>query len=130
MNAQRKREVADWVQRSRDDRRGADLVVPHGLYDLACFLAQQSAEKALKGLLCAFGERPEKTHELESLIARLQVHGVDFGDLLADAELLTPMAVLVRYPGFGHMTLQAAQEALDASQRVCDAVTGELAKFG
>lgn len=127
MNVQLEREVADWLQRSRDDRLGAELVLPHGLCDLACFLAQQAAEKALKGLLASLGEKPEKTHDLEAIVARLATHGVHLSALLSDAAMLSPMAVLVRYPGFGHMNQRAAQDALAACDRVCAAVAGALA---
>ena len=51
-------EVADWLRRAADDRRTAELVLPHGLYDIVGFHCQQEAEKRLKALLVAAGTTP------------------------------------------------------------------------
>lgn len=40
-----------WVGQALHDLATAELLVEHGRYPVACFLAQQAAEKALKGLL-------------------------------------------------------------------------------
>ena len=45
------REGRRWVAQALHDLVTAELLVEHGRSPVACFLAQQAAEKALKGLL-------------------------------------------------------------------------------
>ncbi|MBM4344370.1 MAG: HEPN domain-containing protein [Deltaproteobacteria bacterium] len=111
-------EVRDWLRRARDDRLAAGLVVPHGLFDLACWLSQQCAEKALKGLLVAAGVRPEKTHALDVTLRQLAEAGIVLPTLAMPAAKLTPLAVAVRYPGIGHMTELAALSAMSEADVV------------
>jgi HEPN domain-containing protein len=40
-----------WLDQAADDLETATLLVEHGRYPVACFLAQQAAAKAMKGLL-------------------------------------------------------------------------------
>jgi len=60
-------EVADWLAKSAEDRLAAGLLFPHGLHDLVGYLCQQSAEKALKGLLVSLAVQPPYTHDLQQL---------------------------------------------------------------
>lgn len=46
-----------WLRQALYDRDAARLNRDHGFHEHACFLAQQSAEKALKAFLYARGER-------------------------------------------------------------------------
>src|SRR5438128_11524356 len=67
-------DTAEWVKKA-----GADFIsmmremnaVNELNYDLICFLAQQSAEKYLKALLCENGVPFPKTHDLNELSAFL-----------------------------------------------------------
>ena len=67
-------DTAEWVKKA-----GADFIsmmremnaVNELNYDLICFLAQQSAEKYLKALLCENGVPFPKTHDLNELSALL-----------------------------------------------------------
>jgi HEPN domain-containing protein len=40
-----------WLEQARDDLRWAEHLAREGAYNIACFLAQQVGEKALKGFL-------------------------------------------------------------------------------
>lgn len=40
-----------WLEQAQDDLHWADHLAGEGAYNIACFLCQQSAEKALKALL-------------------------------------------------------------------------------
>ena len=45
-----------WLEQAEADQQGAQLLLDGGSYHLACFVAQQVAEKALKAFLYAQGE--------------------------------------------------------------------------
>ncbi|MDP2827234.1 MAG: HEPN domain-containing protein [Sulfuricellaceae bacterium] len=64
---------------------------------LACFHAQQAAEKALKAIMCLHGLEYRRTHDLEELAAKLT--GAGFTPPISEAQFsrLTPYAVEFRY---------------------------------
>lgn len=64
---------------------------------LACFHAQQAAEKVLKAIMCLQGLEYRRTHDLEELAAKLTVAG--FPPPVSEAQFsrLTPYAVEFRY---------------------------------
>lgn len=49
-------EVRRWLDQAREDLKWARRLAEEGGYHLACFLAQQVVEKALKAFLYAQGE--------------------------------------------------------------------------
>ena len=61
-----KKAEADFISMTREMSAAQDLN-----YDLVCFLAQQSAEKYLKALLCENAVPFPKTHDLNNLTALL-----------------------------------------------------------
>lgn len=64
---------------------------------VACFHAQQAAEKALKAVMCLNGLEFRRTHDLEALAGMLR--DVDVGPTVNayDLRCLTPYAVEFRY---------------------------------
>lgn len=64
---------------------------------IACFHAQQSAEKALKAVLCLHGIEYRRTHDLEELAARVADAGAPAPVAEDDLRRLTPYAVEFRY---------------------------------
>jgi HEPN domain-containing protein len=56
-----------WLEQAREDLRWAQRLREQGAHYLACFLAQQAAEKALKGFLYAQGEEMVLGHSVERL---------------------------------------------------------------
>lgn len=89
------------------------------LNGLVCYHAQQSAEKALKGLLAAAEQEIEKTHDLVRLLDLCASLGLPMEPLIPSATLLTPFATQSRYPGLGPCpTAQQAKEALSAAEGV------------
>ena len=108
--------AADWLRYAEEDLDIADLVLETARPPrLACFHAEQAAEKALKAVLVHEGIRYAKTHKLEEL-----------GDLLppdsitaaanADLAKLSEWADEIRYPD---ALVDASQE--DALKAVEDA---------
>ena len=55
-----------WLVFAQQDLRGAQVMFDEKLYNLACFHAQQCAEKALKGMLIRQGIVPPRTLESQT----------------------------------------------------------------
>ena len=56
-----------WLEQAEEDLRWAKDLAERGGYHIACFLAQQIGEKALKALLYARGEELVVGHSIERL---------------------------------------------------------------
>jgi len=56
-----------WLAQAEADRRGAQLLFEGESYHLACFIAQQVAEKVLKAFIYAQGEEFVIGHSVEAL---------------------------------------------------------------
>jgi len=103
-----------------------DLTTAHHIFntmhpkplEIACYLAQQSAEKLLKGFLVSQGKDPPKTHNLVSLNDLCVVIWSGFevlDDALAD---LNAYGVQPRYPQEIEITEEDAQQALISSDLI------------
>src|SRR2546425_13311997 len=70
MSSKRKAEATRWFRQAEYDLKAARWNIQGGFYDAACFLAQQTGEKALKSLLYYLGARRTAlfTHSLVEMI--------------------------------------------------------------
>lgn len=110
-------ETNEWIGKAEADfismtREAAVTQSPN--YDLLCFLAQQRAEKYLKGLLCEQGIPFPKTHDLNKLAALLPPSSPcpeEFAPILAR---LDRYSVEFRYPGSAATADLAANSTQDA----------------
>lgn len=66
--------------------------------EIICYHCQQAVEKYLKGVIIAFGEEPEKTHDLSKLVTVLQKFTAVPADFRQIALRLTLYGVRTRYP--------------------------------
>lgn len=57
-----------WLEFSGDDLKIIEAAIKEKVYHLACFHAQQSAEKSLKGFIIFTRGKVEKTHSLVELL--------------------------------------------------------------
>jgi HEPN domain-containing protein len=73
------------------------MLLPELASSVACFHAQQAAEKALKALMILHGIAFRRTHDLEELAARLEHAGQALPVSETDLIRLTPYAVEFRY---------------------------------
>jgi HEPN domain-containing protein len=107
-------DTGEWIAKAEADCISMDRemrATEKANYDLVCFLAQQSAEKYLKGLLTERSIYFPKTHDLELLLRSV---GDPKAEALGDpARRLTGYAVAFRYPGESASKEEAAQAALD-----------------
>lgn len=92
--------------------------------EIACFHAQQCAEKYLKGLLALAGIIVPRTRDLEVLAGIVEKPPPQLL-LLADLERLNAYAVEIRYPGTT-ATRAEAIKALAAMERIRKACRNSL----
>ena len=101
MSEQINRQLAlRWFEYAKNDLQAAlvilsrDDVAPR----TACFLAQQSAEKALKAILVLKGLNVIRTHDLDALLEKLSdKESARFKSI--DLTWLTEWSIESRYPG-------------------------------
>jgi len=87
-----------WLDQAREDLRWAEHLAGEGGYYLACFLAQQVAEKALKGFLYSRGTDMVTTHSVERLLAMAAKHDDAFRKIPEGWASLDGYYVPTRYP--------------------------------
>lgn len=122
-------EARRWLAQAHYDAAAAALNAREGFAALACFLAQQAAEKALKAYLHAQGERAVVSHATYLLVRRCQEYDPSFADLQDDCRRLDQYYIPTRYPnglpgGVPHevYSRQQADEAIAGLQRVLEQV--------
>jgi HEPN domain-containing protein len=91
-------EAQRWLKQARHDRDAARLNRDHGFHEHACFLAQQSAEKALKAFLYARGQGPVIGHSTFSLTRECASHDTAFAALQDACRRLDQLYIPTRYP--------------------------------
>jgi HEPN domain-containing protein len=107
--------------------RGSDRVM-----DLACYHAQQCAEKYLKGYLFARGITFRLVHDLVYLVGLCVNAERDFDTLLVAAGQLVDYASTTRYPveGTGAATREDAREAIVRAKAIRDFVLARIPVAG
>ncbi|MGC8835307.1 MAG: HEPN domain-containing protein [Armatimonadota bacterium] len=112
--------VRGWLEKARRDlvvaEREAGSAAP--FTDIACFHAQQSAEKSLKAYLTWRGVPFPRTHALEDLVLLAAREDNSFACLEEAAVQLTPYAVEARYPEFSEPAVEDAKEAVELARRI------------
>jgi HEPN domain-containing protein/predicted nucleotidyltransferase len=120
--------VAEWIESGERDIRHADHLwrAPESFWPEICWLSHQMCEKFIKALLVSRFVRPERTHDLTSLLGPLREDGADVGALDVDCTLLNKHAITPRYPAGMHLTEQDARSASAAAARIVAAVRARL----
>jgi HEPN domain-containing protein len=120
-----------WLAFAREDLRMAELALAEGIFNQACFHAQQCAEKAIKGYLEQQGQSPPRTHRMADLLPMLPA------GLMQEIEnalrLLDRFYIPTRYPDAfpgmlpdGLPGRQDAQEALAVARQALEHIENEL----
>lgn len=91
-------EARRWLDQAREDLKWARRLAEEGGYHLACFLAQQVAEKALKAYLYAQGETIVLGHAVNALCDRAGRYDARLGAKRAAWAILDGYYVPTRYP--------------------------------
>ena len=131
----RNERVRLWVRQAGDDLAVARLVYQEDYFSHACFLAQQSIEKALKGYLLWVANDYPRVHRLVELVTRCQVHDACFEELLADCIVVDQYYIPTRYPNGVPGSLpdglpgsEEAEEAIGIASKVYRLVLDKLAQ--
>jgi len=91
-------EARRWLLQAENDLRFAELAVREGFFAQACFVCQQSGEKALKALAYALGDRQVLGHSLFVLVEKLRDSYPGLASLSEDAGILDQYYIGTRYP--------------------------------
>lgn len=79
--------VSEWLKAPRTTIVAQLLAQENVVWTGACFHAQQAGEEYLKALLLHGRIRPERTHDLSTLLRTLPKSGIALAGLDADCEL-------------------------------------------
>ena len=119
MNVSREARARAWLANAHDDLLAASRLT-EGLWHLACFHAQQAAEKGLKAVLTLREGDVPLTHIIRELLTACDAAGIHVDDAVAKrALLLEKYYIPTRYPdalGWAHAA-SAYSEADAASAR-------------
>jgi HEPN domain-containing protein len=87
-----------WLEQAQTDLKWARHLGAEGAHYLACFLAQQVAEKALKAFLYAQGEELVVGHSVRQLCQRAAEYDAEFQLHLTDWGILDSYYIPTRCP--------------------------------
>jgi HEPN domain-containing protein len=123
-----------WLAQARADVEAAVHLVAGGHFNVACFLAQQAAEKALKGYLFYRGAAEVWGHSAAELCEKCAEMEPAFRELVKAVSLLDKYYIPTRYPNGlpGGLPKDAfdrleAERALDIARRAADAAGALMA---
>jgi HEPN domain-containing protein len=91
-------EAQRWLRQALHDRDAAHLNRDHGFNEHTCFLAQQSAEKALKAFLYGRGQGPVLGHSTTALASDCAAFEAAFAALGTACRRLDQLYIPTRYP--------------------------------
>jgi HEPN domain-containing protein len=115
-----------WLRQASEDLRWTRHLAEQGAYHLACFLAQQVTEKALKAFLYARGEEIVLGHSVERLCAAAAAFEPVFQSMARSWSILDGYYIPTRYPnglpGGIPADVYGQQAAADAVRLATEAV--------
>jgi HEPN domain-containing protein len=86
-----------WLKQAKHDLKTAKSTTREKAHDWACFLCQQTAEKALKAYLYLRGHRAVLGHSIMMLLQRCAAHDPSFQSI-NNAKRLDEVYITSRYP--------------------------------
>ena len=117
----------EWLNRARSNLALAKNRVPDVYLEDLCFEAQQAAEKALKAVLMGRGVDFPYVHDLARLLSLLEAEGETISATVRKAGMLTPYALITRYPGIVRpLTEREHEEAVEIAEAVVRWAEGRL----
>ena len=122
-----------WLEQADEDLRWAEDLARRGGYHIACFLAQQVGEKALKGYLYSRGLEEVRGHSVERLCSEAAAHEADFRERARKWSILDGYYVTTRYPNSlpdsipaRVYTEDAAKDAVQLARQIVEYVRARL----
>lgn len=130
-------EAARWLRQAENDLAFGELALREGFFAQACFIAQQTSEKALKSLAYGRGERVVLGHSVVELLDRLTPAMPELAKLRVLAGVLDQYYVATRYPNglpggvpFEAFGERQAAEAIEAARALMEVARRESAASG
>lgn len=124
-----------WIAQAENDLQFARLAIKEGFFAQACFICQQTGEKALKALAYRQGERFVLGHSIFELVHRLESAYPELEKYSEVAGLLDQYYVPTRYPNglpdgipYQVFTAKQAAEALEGAETLVRKVRELLSK--
>ena len=120
-------EAKRWLLQAENDLESARFSIGGGFYAQACFMAQQSGEKALKALVYLGGARYVLGHSVRELLEDLLESHSELGPYRETASRLDQYYITPRYPNahpgitlapFEVFTEGQALEAVDGAEGI------------
>jgi len=87
-----------WIVFAKEDLKVSKLALKEGIYNAACFHAQQAVEKIFKSLFVKNGKTVPKVHSLEKLRTDLGKVNAVWNNFEKETRLLDKFYVPTRYP--------------------------------
>jgi HEPN domain-containing protein len=130
-------EAERWLAQARRDLDDARFAAAGGRWNLACFLSQQAAAKALKAILYDRGAEAVWGHSVAELCQEAAAGDADFAALRVEAATLDQFYILTRYPNglpggipADAYTRTDGERALALCQAVIDLVGARMTRSG
>ncbi len=127
-------ESARWLRQAQQDLDDASFARKGGRFNLACFLGQQAAEKAVKSFLYHRRVEDVWSHSLVDLCEDAKLFDMMFDTIKAEARQLDKYYEITRYPSFlpGGIPSEAfdeldADRSIELSKKVLDFVERRVA---
>ena len=119
-----------WLEQANDDLTEAKFSFERGKFSYACFLAEQSAQKSLKGFMIYNKDLNIQIHAISELLKRTVKFNKRFSDLIDRGKELDKYYLGTRYPDAlpeplvpsQSFTKKEANEAVETAQRIFDLV--------
>ena len=122
--------IRAWLTKAQKDSLFAQEALKRGeeFTDVACFHAQQAAEKTLKAYLVWLEIEFPKTHVLGDLLDLIAQKDLLLENWRERLQALTPFAVETRYPEFSLPSLEETTRAVETADGVLAVVRAALPK--
>ena len=117
-----------WLDQARDDMQAARLCREGGIYNIACFLCQQAAEKGLKAFLVGRRAPLPKVHSLPDLLILCKQQDEEFAKIKEECVALDIYYSPTRYPDAARkylpekLTKGEAEEASGMAEKIINLV--------
>ena len=127
-----------WLAQAEHNLRATQVMVENGLWAMACFLAQQTAQLALKAYLFGQGRRFVNVHSIRTLAEECSKYDAAFSPIIEHGGVLDRYYLSTRYPDalpapaipYQSFTEQEAQQALGYVTEMVKLVTARIAGQG
>lgn len=122
-----KPETQEWIDKAEGDRKVArrEIQTADPVWNVVCFLAQQCAEKYLKGFLEEYNIVFQKTHDLLVLLNLSAGSLSELDSLRPQLAHLSTFGIATRYPGT-QADEEAAKDAIQITEVVRTVVRTKL----